>query len=210
MHIVLIGDSILDNAIYVESGSAVEQLLQTSLPGTEVSLLAVDGDVTTDVARQLKRFPDKASHVFVSCGGNDALGLYNLLDTKINSVFDALVLLNAAKEKFRSNYRKMLKSIIKKHRNLHVCTVYNRPPTLSAAELTLLALFNEVIIEEAVLRHVPIIDLRVICSEPSDFSDSSPIEPSRQGGQKIVDAISYLACNSGLPSECCTIPIVGA
>jgi lysophospholipase L1-like esterase len=209
MHIVLVGDSIFDNALYVETGAAVEQLLQDSLPNAKVSLLAVDGDVTTDVASRLNRFPSEASHVFVSCGGNDALGLYDLLDSNINSLFDALMLLSAARETFRLNYQKMLETILKRHRNVYICTIYNKLPTLSAAGITMLALFNEVIIEEAVLSHLPVIDLRVICGEAGDFSDISPIEPSMQGGQKIVDAIRYLAMDPDLPSQSRAIPIVG-
>lgn len=209
MHIVLVGDSIFDNAIYVEDGASVEQLLQDSLPHAKVKLLAVDGDVTTDVASRLRRFPCEATHVFVSCGGNDALGLYDLLDSKMNSLFDALTLLSIAREKFRSNYRDMLETILKQHRNVHICTIYNKLPTLSAAGITMLALFNEVIIEEAVLRRLPIIDLRAICGDADDFSDVSPIEPSMRGGQKIVDAISYLARTPGLASQSRTIPIVG-
>ena len=49
-HLVLIGDSIFDNAGYVATGEAVIDQLQDKLPkGYKVSLLAVDGDVTEDV-----------------------------------------------------------------------------------------------------------------------------------------------------------------
>jgi hypothetical protein len=174
---------------------AVSQLLSTSPAHPEVSLLAVDGDCTPDVEKQLSCFPRDATHVFVSCGGNDALCLHDLLEHKTDSVIDALKILNVAIENFRSNYRKMLDAILEKHANLCICTVYNKLPGIAKAELVALALFNEVIIEEAVARQLPIIDLRVICNEVTDFSEVSPIEPSAKGGQKIANAISRMVLN---------------
>ena len=48
------------------------------------------------------------------------------------------------------------------------------------------------ILREAVLRRMPVIDLRVVCADASDYASSSPIEPSAQGGQKIAAAIGEL------------------
>ena len=46
-HLVLLGDSIFDNAAYVPGGWPVIRLLQEQLPeNTQASLLAVDGCVT--------------------------------------------------------------------------------------------------------------------------------------------------------------------
>ena len=73
-HIILLGDSIFDNKAYVPDGPAVvEQVAAIFGLGTTVSLLAVDGDVSTDVKEQTKRMPEDASHLFLSVGGNDAL-----------------------------------------------------------------------------------------------------------------------------------------
>jgi len=53
-HIVLLGDSIFDNAPYVAAGSDVVSQLRARLgPGHAASLLARDGDVLADVAGQL-------------------------------------------------------------------------------------------------------------------------------------------------------------
>ena len=52
-----------------------------------------------------------------------------------------------------------------------------------------LRLFNDTIVREANAAHVPIIDLRNICTEAGDYSAVSPIEPSAQGGEKIAKAI---------------------
>jgi len=72
--VILLGDSIFDNAAYVAGGPAVVQQLQAGLPvGWEAILRAVDGAVTTDVPRQLQGLPQQST-LIVSVGGNDALG----------------------------------------------------------------------------------------------------------------------------------------
>lgn len=73
MKIALLGDSIFDNALYVGDSESVSDLLLSLKPDLELELLAVDGDVTTDVFKQLSKLPASADYVFVSCGGNDAL-----------------------------------------------------------------------------------------------------------------------------------------
>src|SRR5688572_1030904 len=74
-HVVLLGDSILDNARYVPGGPSVIEHLRRALPrGWQGTLLAIDGSVASDVAAQVERLPSDATHLVVSAGGNDALG----------------------------------------------------------------------------------------------------------------------------------------
>ena len=79
--------------------------------------------------------------------------------------------------------------LLEKHRKLVVCTVYNSIPEVPKEALKALALFNEVILEEAFKRKLAVIDLRTIFNLKEDYSEVSPIEPSHQGGIKIVNAI---------------------
>src|SRR5687768_10210068 len=80
-HVVLLGDSIFDNASYVPGGPAVIDQLREGLPSDwRASMLAVDGAVTQGVASQLRRLPADATHLFVSVGGNDALRYGGMLD----------------------------------------------------------------------------------------------------------------------------------
>ena len=66
MHLVLIGDSTLDNRPYTDGGPAViDHVVKQLGEGSTASLLAVDGNMTRDVERQLVlcsqslfRFPD--------------------------------------------------------------------------------------------------------------------------------------------------------
>ena len=50
---------------------------------------------------------------------------------------------------------------------------------------TALAPFNDVILREATAHGLSVLDLRLVCDEPGDYSTVSPIEPSAQGGRKI-------------------------
>ena len=205
-HLVLVGDSIFDNASYVNEGESVsEQLSELINENERVTLLAVDGDVTTDVDAQLINFPDDTTHLFVSCGGNDALRTVPILDHEVGSVGDALHKLYEIREAFRENYKAMIDSLLKRSSKLTICTVYNTVPGTSERALTALALFNEVILEEASARALPVIDLRNLCREESDYSTISPIEPSGSGARKIAEAICNISKIHDYNSEVCKI-----
>ena len=61
-HVVLIGDSIFDNAAYTRGGpDVVSQVRGLLPPGWEATLLAVDGSTTDHVADQLGRLPKQAT-----------------------------------------------------------------------------------------------------------------------------------------------------
>jgi len=49
-----------------------------------------------------------------------------------------------------------------------ICTVHDAASDSPRSLRTALAMFNEVILREAVLVHIPVIDLRVICDAPED------------------------------------------
>ena len=195
-HLVLIGDSVFDNSVYVNKGESVlEQMIEEVGVDIKVSLLAVDGDVTTDVNAQLKELPNDSTYIFVSCGGNDALRVLSLLDKETITVRDSLELLNNVRNEFKKNYKNMLSSLLHTKVNLVICTVYNSIPDMGGIEFTGLALFNEIILEEAISKNLPIIDLRNICNEANDYSQISSIEPSAQGSKKIVKIIKHVIDN---------------
>ena len=86
-HVILLGDSIFDNASYVPDRPPVIEQLNQALPhGWRASLLAVDGDLTENVASQLKNLPGEATHLVVSVGGNDALGESRILNESAGTV----------------------------------------------------------------------------------------------------------------------------
>ena len=71
-----------------------------------------------------------------------------------------------------------------------VCTVYDAVPGLTAAARAALGTFNDAIVRQAAAARVPVLDLRLVCDDPADYSAASPIEPSAQGGAKIAGLIA--------------------
>jgi hypothetical protein len=193
-HIVLLGDSIFDNARYVPDRPPVIEQVRTALPpGWSATLLAVDGHITEDVANQLKRLPADATHLVVSVGGNDALGESIVLNEAACTVGDALHLMQQVRARFQQSYGAMLRALRAARLPTAVCTVYDAIPDLGQAELAALAGFNDIILREAFRSALPVIDLRLICQQASDYSHVSPIEPSWLGGSKIARVIAEVA-----------------
>jgi lysophospholipase L1-like esterase len=191
-HVVLLGDSVFDNAAYVGGGPDVVQQLRTVLPDDwQATLLAVDGNIITDVQRQLGRLPSSATHLVVSVGGNDALRASGVIERATRSVAEALGLLAEVRERFQAEYRAMLDVVQATARPAALCTIYDprysdpHRRRLASGALTLL---NDVITREAFARGHSLIDLRVLCDEDADFAN--PIEPSVQGGKKISAAVA--------------------
>jgi lysophospholipase L1-like esterase len=197
-HVVLFGDSIFDNASYVPGGLSVIDLLKNHLAQPwQATLLAIDGSVAADVLDQLPQLPGDASHIVISCGGNDGLMASGIVNETVATVDEALLLLAEMRDEFGANYRRVINAAKERCDRVAVCTVYDAVPDLPRSLRTALALFNEVILREAVLAHIPVIDLRVICDAPEDYSTVSSIEPSAQGGRKIAAAISRLLNHAG-------------
>ncbi|MFB0488009.1 hypothetical protein ABIE45_000595 [Methylobacterium sp. OAE515] len=191
-HVVLLGDSVFDNAAYVSGGPDVVSQLRTILPvDWQASLLAVDGNVIADVPRQLAGRPRDVSHLVVSVGGNDALRAAAVLEQPVQSVAHALAVLADVRDRFLAAYGTMLDAVQATGQPAALCTIYDpRYPDPQRRRLTAaaLALLNDVITREVFARGLPLIDLRVLCGEDADFAN--PIEPSVQGGWKIAKAVA--------------------
>ena len=192
-HVVLLGDSIFDNAAYVLGGpDVVRQLREVLPPGTRATLLAVDGAVTAGVQRQLERLPPDASLLVVSAGGNDALGEAHLLQQSVRTIGEGMGQLAKSQRRFAEGYNSMLDQVRERGLPTAVCTIYdaNFPPPEGQVITAALSLFNDAITRAAFARRLPLIDLRLICDDPGDYAN--PIEPSVQGGAKIAAAIAAL------------------
>lgn len=195
-HIVLLGDSIFDNAPYVPAGMAVSDHLRACLaPRDRVTLLARDGSVLDDVAAQLPglaALQDPPTRLVLSCGGNDVLGLLGAMHGPVATVLEAMELLAAWQRDFRDAYGRMLDAVLATGLPLAVATIYEAVPGLAAGLRVALGAFNDVILREAAARGLPLLDLRLVCTEPQDYAACSPIEPSVQGGRKIAQALAAL------------------
>ena len=207
-HIVLLGDSIFDNGKYVKSGEPdVPTQLQGLLErGDKVSMLAVDGDVINDIDGQLKKMPNDTTHLVISIGGNDTLGILAEFSRTTKNIGDSFLKLHDLRDSFESDYIKMLTNALSFNLPTTLCTIYNpcfehsemervsdymmlgvNNDTLQKMAMTALPIFNDVIFQEAVNCNVPVIDLRLIFNDKSDYAN--PIEPSAIGGLKMVKVI---------------------
>jgi hypothetical protein len=205
--VVLLGDSVFDNAAYVGGGPDVVTQLQQRLPdGWRASLLAVDGSVMASLPRQLSRLPGGASHLVVSVGGNDALGYSSILGSPSRSVADTLTKLADIQDRFRSEYAAAIDRILAIGLPTALCTIYDvRYPDPEQRRMAIMALgvINDCIIREAAGRGIPLLDLRLICGDDADFAN--PIEPSVKGGWKIAGAIASLLSRHDFGSGRCEV-----
>jgi hypothetical protein len=192
-HIVLLGDSIFDNQAYTSGGPDVITHLKAILPEAwRATLLAVDGDTTNDIPEKVDRIPPDATQLVISVGGNDALGDLPTLQTQVGSVTEALDVMSERTSQFEIDYRNAISSVLNKNLPTTICTIYygNFPDALSK-KITRQALtaYNDAIIRIALDHRLPIIDLRLVCTDPDDYFN--PIEPNGQGGKKIALAIAH-------------------
>ena len=190
-HVVLLGDSIFDNALYVPGGPSLTEHVRRLMPRDwRATMLALDGAVVSSVFRQLERLPADATHLVLSVGGNNALGTAgNYFSLEAESVRDALEKIAEAHREFAAEYARLIDELRAFEKPLTVCTIYDAIPGLAPAEIAGLCLFNDVITRHAFRAGATLIDLRLTCREKSDYSGLSPIEPSASGGGKIARAI---------------------
>ena len=189
-HLVLLGDSIFDNARYVPGGPPViEQVREVLKPDWLATLVARDGDVVADLARQMSLIPANATHLVVSIGGNDALSSEAVLSAPADPLSRRWGTLPRCAASFSMLTATCLVQLLHFRLRTAVCTIYDAVPGLTPELQTALAIFNDTITREATAAAVPVIDLRQVCVAPSDFSAISPIEPSVAGGWKIAQAI---------------------
>ena len=200
-HIVLLGDSIFDNAAYTQGGPDVLSQLRGELPaGWTATLAAVDGAQADDVATQVADAAATATHLVLSVGGNDALMASGLLDEPVYSSADALRLIGASVREFEERYRAAVAACLAPGLPLAVCTIYhgNFPdPDYRERVAVALTAFNDAIVRTACAQGLDVIDLRAVCDHPQDYAN--PIEPSAIGGAKIARAIAGVVTGTATP-----------
>tara|TARA_B100001123_G_C15087837_1_gene938360 strand:- start:174 stop:857 length:684 start_codon:yes stop_codon:yes gene_type:complete len=223
-HIALLGDSIFDNISYVDPGEqdVPKQLRTLVKDDCKVTNLAVDGDVIRDIVNQLNNLPSDATHLFLSVGGNDALGQISTFHEPIDTIGGALKKMYLIGQDFKKAYSEMLDSVLAHKLPTAVCNIYypryhvkslNRTQGYMSVfangeekqEMAMVAetIFNDIIMFEVFMRKLPLIDLRVLCNDDKDFAN--PIEPSAKGGNKIAGAMHRLISNHELSNLSSTI-----
>lgn len=190
--IVLIGDGTLDNELYSEGAPSIAEHLGELLPlEWQVSSLAQEGSSLAATAEQIDSIPMHASHLVVSMGGVDALANVDLFTLPIKSAGEGLDIMGERLDRFEAAYRKTLGELVALRLPVTLCTIYNGRLGVTEAGRARIALsaFNDRIVQIAVEHRLPLIEMRQVCNEPTDFA--TPIAASGEGGKKIATAIAH-------------------
>jgi len=187
------GDSIFDNDAYVPGEPGVIEQLRRAIPQDwSAYKVAVDGDCIEDIPSQIKRLPKHVTHLFVSIGGNDLMKFrHRLAEVALGAKLKDVLASPLAD--FEIAYGWMLDEVRVSGLPVTVCTIYTaipfKEPEFRDHTPAAIAPFNSLISKLAEARGVPVVRLDEALVDEGDYSEMSPIEPSSQGGQKIVDAI---------------------
>ena len=186
--VILLGDSILNNSLYVPENKSIQFTLK-SVFLNDFHSFAQDGATINDIYGQLDKLRDSKSLViFLSAGGNNIINNMKYINTNTNNDGGA----DNHIDKIYNNYVNLVQSINIKLPNaklilfnLYYPTAYQYQsfkPLINKWNTYLDQLFdnNNVQIHE-------IIRVDQLLTNNSDFT--SNIEPSSIGGQKICDAI---------------------
>jgi len=124
-HVVLLGNSVFDNAAYVAGTPAVVRQVRQRLPvGVAATLAAVDGSKMEHVHQQLGRVLEDTTHLILSVGGKDALSSSDFLGAPARSVAEALSGLADIGARFERGYLSMLAEVLGQGLPTAICTVY--------------------------------------------------------------------------------------
>jgi hypothetical protein len=184
-NLFLIGDSMLNNQLYVPDGDSVYHKVREQTRET-VHLLAKDDAVITEMYSQLHKIPqhfnDNATYVCVSAGGNDLLGMQSLIYTNSFKKDSQEEMDDVFKEytKFISAIKMRLPDATLLLLNLYY------PPSMPHLK-TVVAYWNELLsntfTNDSVTKNIRVIQVDKVFTDPTDFV--SRIEPSSEGGDKL-------------------------
>jgi lysophospholipase L1-like esterase len=189
--LVLMGDSILDNAPYTRpEPDTTTHLHRLLAPNWSVRLLARDGATMSDVRFQLAELSGRPT-IVLSIGGNDATEHIGMLDKRVSTAADVLAELATIAEDFGWRYEAVARAVAQRAARTLLCTIYDvplEPPLHARLARVPLAVLNDRIVRAGVLLGLDVLELRSVCTEPRDFVRQ--IEPSAQGAAKIALAIA--------------------
>ena len=201
-NVSLLGDSIIDNKVYVEEGelSVTEHLQHNS--SSNFTMIAVDGDTTEDVLEnQLDNLKEPVSHIVLSIGGNDLLQNLHLLQDETSGMKFALEKSSELIGEIQENYTKILEHLSNYDTKVLLCTVYEGDlksdvmlAQFDKAGQAMLKMHNDTVYYLASKFEVDVLELRNIFTNKEDYAN--PIEPSHIGGEKLAKAIIQWMKNS--------------
>jgi lysophospholipase L1-like esterase len=182
-YIILIGDSVLNNANYVPSGKSVFDILKTKT--NNILNVAKDGATISELYQQLNNIPidlnTTQTYIFISIGGNDILNKHITLD-------------NAGITTLFNSYNAFLKALRAKLPNtqINIMNLYLPYNSRYLSYKQSIDQWNKLINinSNKVGENYNVISLNTILTSPKDFVYD--IEPSETASIKIANAI-YLS-----------------
>lgn len=191
--IVLMGDSILKNNVYVGKDKSVEDVLKRQYKGKLINL-AKDNATVSDLYEQINllnpNLNNKNTTIFVSIGGNDILNQYVYVtkDVDIDDFTKLYQIYLDYKDVLRKLREKMPKA------KLMLMNLYYPRSLKYARYRELIKKWNDLLFEyadEPINKVNDVLDLSLIMTDINDFSLC--IEPSEKGSIKISREILKLS-----------------
>lgn len=179
--VILMGDSVLNNANYVSAGNSVYDYLKKKL--NKVINLAKDGATINDLYTQLDKIPvdlnNTDTYIFISAGGNDILNKRTELTTnEIRRLFDTYMdFLKALRAKLGST-------------KINIINLYLPTNPRFQSYKTSVDQWNQLINQYSnkIGEMYNVVDLHSLLKTPEDFVYD--IEPSESASNKIANLIA--------------------
>jgi hypothetical protein len=196
--IFLLGDSMLDNTLYVDPNESVADIFKTTT-NHNVRLYAQDGALISDVYSQLHKIsPDynnRDTYICVSAGGNNILELvaihlqYKAFNIDNDDDDDEHASEGNNVNQIFEQYKKLINAITLKLPNANILLLNLYYPTAEPALKPLIAHWNEKMDAsfENVAKRIRVVRVDQSLTKSVDFTHR--IEPSYEGGCKMVDLI---------------------
>ena len=179
-YLILMGDSIFKNDVYVNEGNSVGENLQ-SVHGN-VIVLAEDNAIIDDIEKQTSLIPNNAkkqnTKIVVSVGGNDLLNKYNFND--VNNLSHVDTIFNQYTSSINNLKNKFDCEII-------LCNIYYPRSESVVRYYDIIDLWNSKIKNYAKVNNLKVIKLDENVDKEEYFTNE--IEPSGKGSKIISDVI---------------------
>jgi hypothetical protein len=175
-NILLLGDSVLDNSIYVLSDQSVESRLKKQ--NSNVYNFAKDGSTIMDLYTQLDKAPlslNKAdTYAFISIGGN------NILRDKSQSITELFNTFNEFLKSFRVKFGSV---------KLNIFNIYMPANPKYKSYTEVVDQWNKLLQDNSnkIGEMYNVIDIHSLLTSPADFVYD--IEPSSEASEKIANVI---------------------
>lgn len=177
--IILIGDSILNNNMYVPVGKSVADNIKLK-HGQNIIIGAKDGATIDTCYHQLNNIINSENYyLFISIGGNDILtNSYDKLDKNVDGNFDEL----------KKKYIKLVEFIKKKYpkTKINLLNLYFPTDEKYNKYKNIITEWNKMI--DSLNSEYKILRLDNLLTKSSDFTHG--IEPSTIGSEKIAELIT--------------------